>query len=46
MFHQSGGCCGRLGAHVLPSGRVQDSGQRDVLLGEIEGCRWYIGGQQ
>lgn len=45
MFHQSGGCCDGSAPMCYPAGEFK-IGQRDVLLGEIEGCRWYIGGQQ
>jgi uncharacterized protein (DUF779 family) len=45
LFHQSGGCCDgsapmcyRLGEFII--------GQYDVLLGEIEGSPFYIGGAQ
>lgn len=45
MFHQSGGCCDGSAPMCFPLGefRVGDS---DVLLGEIGGCPFYIGGQQ
>ena len=45
MFHQSGGCCDGSAPMCYPAGEFK-LGQRDVLLGEIEGCPWYIGGQQ
>jgi uncharacterized protein (DUF779 family) len=45
MFHQSGGCCDGSAPMCYPAGEFK-IGQRDVLLGEIEGCPWYIGGQQ
>jgi uncharacterized protein (DUF779 family) len=32
-------------AHVLPSGELK-LGARDVCLGEIGGCPFYIGGDQ
>jgi uncharacterized protein (DUF779 family) len=45
MFHQSGGCCDGSAPMCYTAGEFK-LGQRDVLLGEIEGCPWYIGGQQ
>lgn len=45
MFHQSGGCCDGSAPMCFAAGEFK-LGQRDVLLGEIEGCPWYIGGQQ
>jgi uncharacterized protein (DUF779 family) len=45
MFHQSGGCCDGSAPMCYLAGEFK-LGQRDVLLGEIEGCPWYIGGQQ
>ncbi len=45
MFHQSGGCCDGSAPMCFRAGEFK-VGQRDVLLGEIEGCPWYIGGQQ
>jgi uncharacterized protein (DUF779 family) len=45
MFHQSGGCCDGSAPMCYVAGEFK-LGQRDVLLGEIEGCPWYIGGQQ
>lgn len=45
LFHQSGGCCDG----SAPMCYAQDEfriGVRDVLLGEIEGCPYYIGGDQ
>ncbi len=45
LFHQSGGCCeGSAPMCLRRSGfRV---GLRDVLLGEIEGCPFYVGAAQ
>jgi uncharacterized protein (DUF779 family) len=42
MFHQSGGCCDGSAPMCFSLGefRVGDS---DVLLGEIEGCPFYMG---
>lgn len=45
MFHQSGGCCDGSSPMCYPLGEFK-IGARDVLLGEIEGCPFYIGGAQ
>lgn len=45
LFHQSGGCCDDSAPMCYPRGEFR-IGQRDVLLGEVEGCPVYIGGQQ
>lgn len=45
MFHQSGGCCDGSAPMCFALGEFR-VGQHDVLLGEVEGCPWYIGGQQ
>jgi hypothetical protein len=45
MFHQSGGCCDGSAPMCCPLGELR-IGSRDVLLGEIEGCPFYIGGDQ
>ncbi|MCC6553068.1 MAG: DUF779 domain-containing protein [Polyangiaceae bacterium] len=45
MFHQSGGCCDGSAPMCYPQGELR-IGERDVLLGEIEGCPVYIGGAQ
>jgi uncharacterized protein len=45
MFHQSGGCCDGSSPMCYPAGEFK-IGQRDVLLGEIAGCEFYMGGQQ
>lgn len=45
MFHQSGGCCDGSAPMCFPMGEFR-IGARDVLLGEIEGCPFYIGGDQ
>jgi uncharacterized protein (DUF779 family) len=45
LFHQSGGCCDGSSPMCYPRDEFK-IGQRDVLLGEIEGCPVYIGGQQ
>jgi len=45
LFHQSGGCCDGSApmCFPLPEFRV---GQRDVLLGRIEGAPFYMGAEQ
>ncbi len=45
MFHQSGGCCDGSAPMCYPRGEFR-VGARDVLLGEVEGCEVYIGGDQ
>jgi len=45
MFHQSGGCCDGSAPMCYPRSEFR-IGQRDVLLGEIDGVPFYIGGQQ
>lgn len=45
VFHQSGGCCDGSAPMCFPAGEFR-IGSRDVLLGEIEGCPFYIGGDQ
>ncbi len=45
LFHQSGGCCDGSAPMCYPQSEFR-VGQRDVLLGEIEGCPVYIGGAQ
>jgi uncharacterized protein (DUF779 family) len=45
MFHQSGGCCDGSAPMCYPAGEFRVGGQ-DVLLGEIAGCRFYIGAAQ
>jgi uncharacterized protein (DUF779 family) len=45
MFHQSGGCCDGSAPMCYLRGEFL-IGTRDVLLGEIEGCSYYIGGDQ
>jgi uncharacterized protein (DUF779 family) len=45
LFHQSGGCCDGSAPMCYPAGEFR-VGQYDVLLGEIEGCPFYIGGAQ
>lgn len=41
MFHQSGGCCDGSAPMCYPQGELL-IGDQDVLLGEIEGCPFYI----
>ncbi len=45
LFHQSGGCCDGSAPMCYPAPEFR-VGQRDVLLGEIEGCPFYMGGAQ
>ena len=45
FFHQSGGCCDGSAPMCYPKGEFQ-VGQRDVYLGEIAGCPFYISGPQ
>ncbi len=45
MFHQSGGCCDGSAPMCFPNGEFK-TGDQDVLLGEIEGCPFYIGRAQ
>ncbi|TNE47158.1 MAG: DUF779 domain-containing protein [Deltaproteobacteria bacterium] len=45
MFHQSGGCCDGSAPMCYPLGEFL-TGPMDVLLGEIEGCPFYIGKRQ
>ena len=45
MFHQSGGCCDGSSPMCYPRGDFR-VGERDVLLGEVAGQPFYIGGQQ
>lgn len=45
MFHQSGGCCDGSAPMCYPLGEFI-TGPNDVLLGELEGCPFYIGGLQ
>lgn len=41
MFVQSGGCCAGSTPMCLPEGELV-VGAQDVLLGEIDGCPFYI----
>jgi uncharacterized protein (DUF779 family) len=45
IFHQSGGCCDGSAPMCYPRGDFL-IGVRDVLLGTIEGCDYYVGGNQ
>ncbi len=45
MFHQSGGCCDGSAPMCYVLGEFK-TGASDVLLGEIEGCPFYIGKEQ
>ena len=45
MFHQSGGCCDGSAPMCYPLGELK-VGARDVLLGEIAGCPFYMGREQ
>src|ERR1700754_4354359 len=45
MFHQSGGCCDGSAPMCYPVGDFR-VGAQDILLGEVAGCRFYIGAAQ
>lgn len=45
MFHQSGGCCDGSAPMCFAVGDFK-IGARDVCLGEIHGCKFYMGGDQ
>jgi len=45
MFHQSGGCCDGSTPMCFPEGEFK-VGNSDVLLGEVEGCKFYMGADQ
>lgn len=45
MFHQSGGCCDGSSPMCYPAGGFM-VGATDVLLGELEGCPFYMGEDQ
>lgn len=45
MFHQSGGCCDGSSPMCYPKGEFR-VGSRDVLLGQIAGCAFYMGADQ
>ncbi len=41
MFHQSGGCCDGSSPMCYEKGELR-IGERDILMGEIEGCSFYM----
>ena len=45
MFHQSGGCCDGSSPMCFAKGDFM-VGSRDLCLGEIEGCRFYMAADQ
>jgi uncharacterized protein len=45
LFHQSGGCCDGSAPMCYPLGDFR-LGPQDILLGEIAGCRFYMGAAQ
>ena len=45
LFHQSGGCCDGSAPMCFPVGDFR-VGPQDVFLGEIGGCKFYIGAAQ
>jgi len=45
IFHLSGGCCEGSAPMCLERGGFR-VGEHDVLLGEIEGCSFYVGAAQ
>lgn len=45
MFHQSGGCCDGSAPMCFAKGDFL-VGSRDLCLGEIEGCRFYMAADQ
>jgi uncharacterized protein (DUF779 family) len=45
LFHQSGGCCDGSAPMCYPLGEFK-VGARDVLLGKIADCPFYIGAAQ
>ena len=45
LFHQSGGCCDGSSPMCYPRSEFR-IGSSDVLLGEVAGCPFYIGGPQ
>ncbi|HJT59021.1 MAG TPA: DUF779 domain-containing protein [Ktedonobacteraceae bacterium] len=45
MFVQSGGCCHRSTPVCLPKGELL-LGSNDLLIGEIDGCPFYIDREQ
>lgn len=45
VFHQSGGCCDGSAPMCFPRGEFR-IGQRDVLLGTVEGTPFFMGAEQ
>jgi uncharacterized protein (DUF779 family) len=45
LFHQSGGCCDGSSPMCYPVGDFR-VGPQDVFLGDIAGCKFYIGAAQ
>lgn len=45
MFHQSGGCCDGSQPMCFEEGEFR-TGDSDVLLGEVHGCKFYIARDQ
>lgn len=45
MFHQSGGCCDGSQPMCFTAGEFKVGGS-DVFLGEVEGCKFYMGADQ
>jgi len=45
MFFQSGGCCDGSSPMCFPEGELR-IGSNDFLLGEVEGCPFYIDPEQ
>ncbi|SFD46935.1 hypothetical protein SAMN05518672_10271 [Chitinophaga sp. CF118] len=45
MFHQSGGCCDGSQPMCFTEGEFR-TGQSDVCLGEVGGCKFYMGRDQ
>ena len=45
LFHQSGGCCDGSAPMCYSNGEFA-VGSADVLLGDVEGCRFYMGAAQ
>lgn len=45
MFHQSGGCCDGSQPMCFPDGEFK-TGASDVCLGDVDGCKFYMSGDQ
>ena len=45
MFHQSGGCCDGSSPMCFPLGEFR-TGASDVLLGEVQGCEFWMSEDQ